>query len=86
MPEVDVKKAVQAALAFVRDLYGQHTAEASMLEEVELSPDEGEWLITLSIDRPFANLLGGRGGWPKLKRFRVDAQTGQVSSMKIASP
>ena len=77
---IDAKDATNKAVDYFTDLYG--TSEGIILEEVELSEDEKNWLITLSFPNP-----EGRQGLfhppRKYKLFRISAQTGEVKSMKI---
>lgn len=84
---IDVKTAVQAAVRYARELYGESNDLTLMVEEVEPSADERYWLITLSLtDRsnPFATLARANQG-RSYKIFEVDAETGAVRSMKIRS-
>jgi hypothetical protein len=57
------------------------------LEEVELTDDKDYWLITLGYDLPdkFKGALGLEVFRREYKLFRVNAQTGEVESMKIRS-
>jgi hypothetical protein len=81
---IDVKQAAQSASNFINGLYSNETISDVRLEEVELSEDGKYWLITLSFPLP-ASLgvvyLGGGGRQYKL--FKIDADTGEVLSMKI---
>jgi hypothetical protein len=82
--KLDVKQAVQAALRFARDLYGE--AERVRLEEVELSSDERYWLITLGFGwKVSPMLLAQQSAQPDYKVFKVNAYDGTVVSMKIRS-
>jgi hypothetical protein len=79
---IGVQRAVAAARDFASDLLDEEKLAGITLEEVELSTDERFWLVTLG----FPTL----GRWSELagagrdyKVFRVDAETGTVSSMKI---
>ena len=93
---VEVKTAVASAAEYAKEWLG---SDKVFLEEVELSKrgDSAIWLITLSIprrDEPLAargwasvnlhpspaELLYGRREY---KVFEVDAETGEVRSMKI---
>jgi hypothetical protein len=87
-----VKEAVRAAEQWVRDLYPQQELEHLRLEEVTLSDDELYWRITLGWVEPavqvpvFSSALGGRDihVLPRVyKTLEVDAETGDVKSMKI---
>ena len=84
---IGVKDAVGAATRFAEELYGPREDLGLTLEEVELSSDDRHWLITLGlVDRanPFAALAGGLAQ-RDYKIFKVDAETGEVVSMKIRS-
>jgi hypothetical protein len=84
---IDVRTAVQAAVRYARELYGESNDLTLMVEEVEPSADDRYWLITLSLpDRanPFA-ALARTASSRTYKIFEVDAQTGEVRSMKIRS-
>ena len=94
MPKVDVKTAVTAANSYLRDIKDlmKIRLESLRLEEVELSEDQGEWLITLSFDVPIktnslANLMAGTNSiyQREYKLLKVDSETGEVKSMKIRS-
>lgn len=76
---IDVKEAVEKAHEYLRSLYGEDAAGVQ-LEEVELTEDERYWIVTLSYSAPTRLLLTVS---TKYKQFRIDAQTGRVSSMKI---
>lgn len=81
---IDVKQAAQSASNFIAGLYSNETISDVMLEEVELSEDEMYWLITLSFPSPSSSshpIFGGGGR--RYKIFKVDADTGEVLSMKI---
>jgi hypothetical protein len=79
---IGVQRAVAAARDFAGDLLDEEKLAGITLEEVELSADERFWLVTLGFP--------ALGRWSELARvgrdykvFRVDAETGTVSSMKI---
>ena len=79
---IDVKQAAQSASGFFWELYRDKGTTDVRLEEVELVEDGKFWLITLSFQPPpTINLL--RKQSRQYKTFKVDAQTGQVLSMKI---
>ena len=84
---IPIKEAFRAATEFAQELYGAERV-AVTLEEVELSPDEHDWLITLGFANRALNPLAELGG-PHIRRdykiFHVDGETGQVRSMKIRS-
>ena len=82
---IGVKEAVNKAIDFVQDLYGD-TAAALSLEEVELTDDGRYWLITVGfvrpqLDNPLRVFAGGAARAYKV--IKVDAQTGEPLSMKI---
>jgi hypothetical protein len=78
---IDVKKAVTAALTYAQEL----GRSGATLEEVERSSDDRYWLVTLGFARRLNDLsvLGGIKYEPDYKVFKVDAETGEVLSMKI---
>lgn len=74
---IDVKQAVEQAVRYMADLPGMGAVYGVQLEEVELSEDEAEWIITLSYtEAPGSPFI-------KYKIFRIEANTGRVRSMKI---
>lgn len=82
---IDVKQAVRVAAEYFTDLIPTK-AEGLLLEEVELVERDGRecWSITFSTPLPavgIANLMAGAR--KDYKVFTVDAETGQVKSMKI---
>ncbi len=93
--KIDVKQAVRAAYAFVNDIYAEQNQPLNnlRLEEVEQSDDSHYWLITLGFDRPVEGATGAYAGLsasvgvPQVVRdykiLKVDAETGEVESMKI---
>ncbi|MEX0270456.1 hypothetical protein AB3R30_15030 [Leptolyngbyaceae cyanobacterium UHCC 1019] len=94
MPKIDVKGAVEAANSYLQDFKDlmKIQLESLRLEEVELSEDQHEWLITLGFDVPMktsslANLMAGANSLyqREYKLFKVDSETGEVKSMKIRS-
>jgi len=94
MPKVDVKTAVAAANSYLQDIKDlmKIQLESLRLEEVELSEDQRDWLITLGFDVPIktnslANLMAGTNSiyQREYKLLKVDSETGEVKSMKIRS-
>lgn len=94
MPKIDVKTAVTSANTYLQDIKDlmKIQLESLRLEEVELSEDQHEWLITLGFDIPIktnslANLMAGTHSvyQREYKLFKVDSETGEVKSMKIRS-
>lgn len=82
---IDARAAANAAARYFRQLYPN--VSSCSLEEVELSEDDRYWLITLGFE---VSAKAG-GGIPlllqppktKFKVFKVNAQTGEVVSMRI---
>jgi hypothetical protein len=79
---IGVQRAVASARDFAGGLLDAEKLSGISLEEVELSADERFWLVTLGFP--------ALGRWSELagagrdyKVFKVDAETGIVSSMKI---
>ena len=85
MERVLVKQAVKAAVEFLRDVQEGSTPEDVSVEEVELSDQDATWRITLGYSPPGSsiNKLTGKEVYRQFKIFQVDAQTGEVISMKI---
>ena len=85
MRMIGIKEAVKAALGFAQELYGLQDAERLTLEEVEPTEDERFWMVTLGIPAALqpVELLARRTGSERYKVFKVDAETGQVLSMKM---
>lgn len=76
---LDVKEAARRASEYFAGLYSE-TINDVQLEEVEISEDGKNWLITLSYPvPPTITAIFKR----KYKVFTIDAETGQVKSMKI---
>ncbi len=83
---IDVRQAAQSASTFFASLYDNAGGTDVRLEEVELTEDRKHWLITLSYPppSPLGNIIpSGLGGSRQYRIFKVDAQTGEVLSMKI---
>ena len=81
---VGVRDAVRIVFALMSDFYGPNTAESSVLEAVELSPSQDEWIVSVILERP-AELIAYHGHAGRLKVFRVNAHSGEVVSMRSAS-
>lgn len=75
-----VKDAVQKAVEYVQDLESVLPTTSLRLEETEFDDASSEWQITLSFLE--GNMFGFQRSY---KRFRVDAETGDVKSMTIRS-
>ena len=92
-PMIDMKQAVQIALEFCRNLYGQEKLAGLLLEEVELSDDEKFWLVTIGFNlgqgetsQSSTNLSGDsltRRSDHVFKTMKVDASSGRALSLKI---
>ncbi len=85
---IDMKRAIQIAREYVVDLYGANAMDLR-LEEIERSPDEQYWLVTIGLREflsqgiaPAINALRG-GIEPRLfKVVAVNRTSGEVISMK----
>lgn len=88
---ITAKEAANVAKAYAREVYDPEELEFMRLEEVELSGDHLTWLITLGWVEPAVYkdpgfLFGDKElrAMPRTyKLFSVDAENGQVTSMKI---
>ncbi|MEM1099476.1 MAG: hypothetical protein AAGH92_11895 [Planctomycetota bacterium] len=88
---ITLKQGVDAAMQFLIRAYGEERLKNLALEEVRLSEDESEWIVTLGFDtlggvkqvRNTGSLGIGIGTTtleriPRdLKRVRISAQTGE---------
>lgn len=79
---IDMKSAVQAAFAFIKDMFPQ--AKDIRLEEVE--PGSVGWTVVISFSTgepgTLAQVMGG--GAPRLfKTIAVDSTSGQAQSLKV---
>ena len=84
---IEVKKAVEIALAFVRDLYSTADVRRVTLEEVYLSDDGRHWYVTVGLQKaPDAlDRITGKGG-VEYKVVKVLASTGDVRGMTVREP
>lgn len=90
---IDVREAVRAAGQYMRDLYQGEGLPNLRLEEVELSEDGSEWLVTFGFTASekdvetngFITAIGGATTRPRrdYKIIRVDARTGKAIAMNI---
>lgn len=82
---IAVKLAVENAKTFVQDIVGSNEIRRLTLEEVELSEDGKDWLVTLglALNDPFDLLNPGKPE-KSVKLFRVNATNGEVVSMTSA--
>jgi hypothetical protein len=91
---IDVKTAVHNAIEYLNTVYDQAVLNDVLLEEVELSPNHRHWLVTVGFSRPVQpqksqpdilaaiQSIGGPRIQREFKLFKVDADTGEVVSMK----
>lgn len=83
---MDVKEATEKAVEHLKKFYP--TVEKVQLEEVELTDDDKYWNIVLSYENmeiiPLSYLQVGQQR--TFKVFKIDANTGNVRSMKIRNP
>jgi hypothetical protein len=79
---IDVKQAADIASQYLLSLFADKNPTNVQLEEVELSEDEKYWLITLSFmeQSPLSPIIPRKKSY---KLFKINADTGQVQSMKI---
>jgi len=84
MTMIDVKTAVRKALEYVRELQDYLPKSEFRLEETEFV-DPGFWQITLSFSESPLGLPFGPPSARTYKVFRIDANTGEVLSMKVRS-
>jgi hypothetical protein len=80
---INVKEASGKATEYLRAFFPD--VEKVQLEEVELTDDRAYWFITLSYEgvsnSVASSLLVGKS--VRYKLFKLDAETGEVISMKI---
>ena len=80
---INVKEATDKSKEYLISFFPE--AEQVQLEEVELSEDKAHWLITLSYEgissSVASSMLVGKSLLYKI--FKLDAETGEVLSMKI---
>jgi hypothetical protein len=80
---LNVKQATAKAFEYFAELYGDDS-RGLRLEEVELTDDGRNWLITLSYQSGSGlALLLKDDPSREYKVFKINANTGQVQSMKI---
>jgi len=80
---INVKEATDKAKEYLISFFPD--AEQVQLEEVELSEDKSHWLITLSYEGVSASVASSMlvGKSVLYKVFKLDAESGEVLSMKI---
>ena len=85
---IDVKTAVGIAVRYIQELLPKERLRDLRLEEVERTDDNEHWLVTLGYSTrtdpstPF-EALGGPRFEREYKVFKVSAQSGEVTFMKI---
>jgi len=83
---ISVKEAAKNAYEYMKEIPGYENNENIAVEEVELSEEESTakkyWLITIGYPVGF-NILQPTSRSKEYKIFKVDADTGEVISMKI---
>ena len=84
MTIIDVKTAVRKALEYLRELQDYLPKIEIRLEETEFV-DPGFWQITLSFSESPLGLPFGPPSARIYKVFRIDANAGEVVSMKVRS-
>ena len=88
---LDVKEATEGALSYFKDLDDENTFSNVLLEEVERDGEDGTsywfWFITVGFTetKQEGGPLGPLGSDRRYKRFKINAETGEVVSMKIRS-
>ena len=80
---INVKEATDKAKEYLLSFFAD--AENVQLEEVELTADKAQWLVTISYEGTSnsvaSSLLVGKTVLYKV--FKIDAKNGEVISMKI---
>jgi len=86
---MDVKAAVKLAKEHVLDLFADENITNLGLEEVELTQDEQEWVVTLGFSRPWdeprntlASLAESNIPRRSYKTVRIDDKAEQVKGVK----
>ena len=82
---ISVKEAAINAYEYIKGIPGYEDKEELLVEEVELTEDEKYWLITLGYPVIVASgvLFQPATRKKEYKLFKVNAETGEVLSMKI---
>ena len=84
--KIDVRRAVDIASSYFRELFPAHAKMHMMLEEIEESSDGKRWLVTLGYDHVGAGSFAfQRGPSRDYKTVTIDSATGKVVSVKIRS-
>ena len=76
---IDARMAAKSAAQYYEDISGERTKLS--IEEIEMNDDGHFWLITLGISDPYS--IGMNSKPREYKIFQIDANTGEVKSMKI---
>jgi hypothetical protein len=88
---IDIKQAVHAAEKFFKELYDQEILKNFLVEEVELSEDEKDWVVTVGFDfgeAPVSEpaLFTSKSSTPRagrvFKEVQIDKETGEPRSIK----
>lgn len=89
---IDVKQAVQLAANYVKEMYEPQQLEDIRLEETEKTDDGSYWFITMSFERSTKRRRGKLhefANQPPIRDYKIlkiNAESGEVQSMKIRSP
>jgi uncharacterized membrane protein YkoI len=81
MPKITAKEAVSIATKYYQDVTNDYSGVT--IEEVELSEDGNFWLITLGHRERKGGVMPLYEEKIAYKSFKIDAETGEVISMKI---
>jgi hypothetical protein len=88
---IDIKQAVHAAEKFFKELYDKEILKNFLVEEVELSEDEKDWVVTVGFDfgeAPVSEpaLFTSKSSTPRagrvFKEVQIDKETGEPRSIK----
>jgi hypothetical protein len=85
VPEADVKTAVRSAIDFMYQVRQGNPPEDVAVEEVDLSENGLEWVITLGYYPGGTSMkrFSGEASDRQFRVFRVSRATGEVLSMKM---
>ncbi len=78
---IDAKQAVTNAQDYLKMFFPD--VKNVQLEEVELNAENTQWLITLSFPDDDGTAIGLYPKNRKYKLFRIDAEKGNVTAMKM---
>lgn len=88
MPNLTVKEAVQTAKGFVEDVLEGEDPTNVGLEEVEFSPADGTWKVTIGFSRPWnttrgalATITGEQASKRAYRLVSINDNTGEPISM-----